>query len=126
MGRCEKWAITWSHFGDTQYGGKNEENTWKKAIKLNIPFRTTKYEKKMLKLISMVQTFLSFLFTLVASAQEYGQSSKYRGGLAVQVSEIAGLIFFIGDRKHYLFLLKQVDSNMGCFISNWWVARHNY
>ena len=82
--------------------------------------------KKMLKLISMVQTFLSFLFTLVASEQEYGQSSKYRGGLAALVSEIAGLIFFIGYRKHYLFLLKQVDSNMGCFISNWWVARHNH
>ena len=46
MIRCEKWAITWSHFGDTQYGGKNEENMWKKAIETQHSFQdNTKYEK---------------------------------------------------------------------------------
>ena len=46
MGRCEKWAIIWSHFGDTQYGVKNEENMWTKSNKNStFLFRTTKYEK---------------------------------------------------------------------------------
>ena len=77
------------------------------------------YEKKMLKLISMVQTFLSFLFSFVASAQEYGQSSKYCGGLAILVSHIASLIFFIGYRKHYLILLNKWTQIWGALFQTW-------
>ena len=46
MGRCEKWAIIWSHFGDTQYGVKNEENMWTKSNKTRHSFLGQQNMKK--------------------------------------------------------------------------------
>ena len=87
MGRCEKWAIIWSHFGDTQYGVKNEENMWTKSNKTRQSFLGQQnMEKKCWNYSVWCRFSCRFLFSLVAPAQEYGQTSKYRRGLAVLVS----------------------------------------